>query len=221
MEGYGGADGASVVFEFLLKLLSLLLFFALENLGQKFGKSLEPKLFLKWGGKPSVSIMRNSDNSLDKISKLRYMTYLSNQLAQPLDQNIEVSNASANDAFYESAGNLLRERTRDQKTFPILFKENIQYGFRRNLFGLKQLSIVLNFGVSGLGVILLMTDLLKKVIPNPNIIILIAMIFVNICQAAYFLLAATEDTVQIAAKSYARQLILSCEVLIQNSNPKT
>ena len=41
----------------------------------------------------------------------------------------------------------VREETRDHTAYPLLFSENITYGFRRNLAGLKPTALVCNLVV--------------------------------------------------------------------------
>jgi hypothetical protein len=53
------------------------------------------------------------------------------------------------DAFYERCGNWLRENTRDTKKFKILFDENVTYGFRRNLLGLKYAALIIDLVILG------------------------------------------------------------------------
>ena len=60
----------------------------------------------------------------------------------------EEKDQTAADAFYEQAGTWLRENTRDTKKFSILFGENVTYGYRRNLLGLKWIALGLNLAVA-------------------------------------------------------------------------
>src|ERR1700721_3382076 len=50
---------------------------------------------------------------------------------------------SSGDALYEAYSNLLLERTRNTKTFRLLFEELISYRFRRNLLGIRPLGFPL------------------------------------------------------------------------------
>ena len=38
---------------------------------------------------------------------------------------------------YDSAARWLRKATRDRRQFNLVFTENVSYGFRRNLFGVR------------------------------------------------------------------------------------
>ena len=57
------------------------------------------------------------------------------------------------DQQYDATVNFLREATRDRSKFPLVFAENVNYGFRRNLWGLKPfgLSIALLAAIGSWG----------------------------------------------------------------------
>jgi hypothetical protein len=97
---------------------------------------VEPRIYREMGGKPSVTMMRPSDDLLDQASKDRYRTFLASKINRPEPTAaLERKNPPAADDFYELSGTWLRENTRDMKKFSILFNELATYGFRRNLFG--------------------------------------------------------------------------------------
>ena len=117
--------------------LTAVLTYFLSHLGRDRGKLKEPQLWKMWGGMPSVQILRKSDNHLDTATKSRYIDKLSQlcpvQISgdQDKDHNIQ----------FQAWTKFLISHTRDTKAYPLLFKENINYGFRRNLWALKELSI--------------------------------------------------------------------------------
>ena len=51
----------------------------------------------------------------------------------------------AADGKYAAGALWLIEHTRDRTRFPILFAENVGYGYRRNALGLKPLGLVVSF----------------------------------------------------------------------------
>jgi hypothetical protein len=53
----------------------------------------------------------------------------------------EVADPATADDLYETGVTALRELTRDDTQFPLVLKENIAYGFRRNLWGRKPYGI--------------------------------------------------------------------------------
>jgi hypothetical protein len=53
----------------------------------------------------------------------------------------EAENPAEADACYEAATKVLIQRTRDKEKYHVLFQELIDYGFRRNTWGLKMVAI--------------------------------------------------------------------------------
>ena len=112
----------------------------------------------------------------------------------------------------KQCGVWLRQNTRDTKKFPILFTENVTYGFRRNLLGVKWLALVLNVLVVAICVVMLWraswapeTEQSKRTI----VVLTVAM-----AHATYMLLAVRRTVVWDASKAYGRELILSCEAFL-------
>ena len=60
----------------------------------------------------------------------------------PTEQE-EEANLSWVDTKYEEAVTSLREATWDTSRFPLVFAENANYGFRRNLWGLKPIGALI------------------------------------------------------------------------------
>ena len=123
----------------------------LIQVSRDLGKGLEERLFQTWGGRPSAAMLRNADGRLDKPTKERYRTFLSESIpgltlasAEGERENPEKAHAG-----YESANRWLLEQTRDHARFGLLFTENINYGFRRNLLGLKPIAL----GVDAMAVV--------------------------------------------------------------------
>lgn len=128
--------------------------FLLTQLARDAGKKLEPRLFDLWGGLPSVDIFRHRDNRLDTITKTRYHRTMASLVKQtkPPTQNQERENPSFADEVYIAWSIYLRTHTRDQKKFPLLFKENINYGYRHNVLGLRPFGISIAILVGAIAV---------------------------------------------------------------------
>jgi hypothetical protein len=121
--------------------------FLFSQLGRDQGKKKEPELWKNWGGTPSIQVLRLRDQIIDKHTKLRYHQKL--QTLFPVttlpDQSMETNNPNEADEVYRAWTQFLITKTRDTKQYSLLFKENINYGFRRNLWGLKRIAITLIF----------------------------------------------------------------------------
>lgn len=191
----------------------LVLLFAIADFARARGRIIERKMYIEFGGMPSVIIFRRADRSIDEGSKERYRAFLGSRLGIKVPtSNEEDENQAEADRFYQQCGVWLREQTRDAKKFPLVFGENITYGFRRNLFGLKTLGLGLNVIVVAACLVLLWLDgwALYTDFGRRVTVVLIVALF----HAGYMLLAARKTSTWDAANAYGRQLILSCEALL-------
>ena len=119
--------------------------FLLTNVCREWGKRLEPKLYEKWGGKPTTQLLRHRDDTIEGVTKKRYHAFLATKIKEPFpDREQEDRNPIGADEVYQSAVRWLLNQTRDTKRFGILFKENITYGFRRNGLAMKPVGVLIS-----------------------------------------------------------------------------
>ncbi|MDH0863643.1 hypothetical protein [Mitsuaria sp. GD03876] len=196
----------------------LVLLFAIADFARTRGGAIEKNLFAKHGGMPSITLFRHSDTTIDAGSKARYRSFLAEQLNTPFPTpEEEAKNPEAGDAVYEQAGVWIRHNTRDVKKFSLLFSENVAYGFRRNLLGLKWIGLALNLVVVAASVLLLSKDgwAFDTSYAQRILVVLVVACF----HAMYMLVAVREAAVWDGAMAYGRQLILSCEAFISGKSP--
>lgn len=117
----------------------------LSSLGREWGKRKEPQLFKEWGGTPTTLMLLGVTTSLDHVTLNRYKRILEGKIAGLtfLDPAIDDSQPPNAAAICESAVKWLREATRDSKKFALIFAEKTNYGFRRNLLGVRPLAIMM------------------------------------------------------------------------------
>lgn len=117
---------------------------ALSFVPRAFGTRLEERLWREWGGAPATAYLRYSHPELDerqtaalhaKISKLDPVLHI------PTKEE-EAGDPAAADQCYDSMVRCVRVRTWGPKNYPMLFDENLSYGFRRNLLGMRPVGIV-------------------------------------------------------------------------------
>lgn len=194
----------------------LVLLFAIADFSRARGRAIEGKLYTEHGGMPSISMFRRNDETIDGGSKERYRNFLASELAltapSPSDESAD---PGAADAFYSQCGNWLRQNTRDMKKFPILFGENITYGFRRNLLGAKAFALSLNAIVVAICIFVLWR--LSWNIQTPLGGRIVAIFVIAAGHAGYMLLAVNRTAVWDASQVYGRELILSCESFLAHS----
>ena len=189
----------------------------LIQIGRDLGAALEGRLYQSWGGKPSAAMLRHTDDRLSKPTKDRYRTFLSTAvpgLALPSPQE-EAANPEQADTRYDSANRWLLEHTRDHARFDLLFTENMNYGFRRNLFGLKPIAL----GINATALILLIgmaagawTGQFSSTIHALSSEWWVSML-ITVLHTALFVAYIRGDWVRMAADTYAQQLLAACDSL--------
>lgn len=114
----------------------------LANIARNRGKAVEEKLVAKWGGMPSTLLLRHRDSFLDSTTTNRYHSYIKDRLGIALpDAATELADVNMADDLYRGATKLLIEKTRG-KGHALLLKENIAYGFQRNMLGMKPFGVL-------------------------------------------------------------------------------
>lgn len=134
----------------IILLISTVLFLAvLKFLGStisSLGKEKEKQLYKKWGGKPTNMLLRFSDETINSHTKKRYHKFFKENIEgiNFLPWGKEKADLVEADKNFESAIDFLRNQRRDKSKYPLVFEENINYGFSRNLFAMKPRGVLLN-----------------------------------------------------------------------------
>jgi hypothetical protein len=132
-------------------LVAMGLIHLLSQLARDRGRDLQPTLFAQWGGAPTTARLRHRDTAINRVTKMRYHAKGSVVLGIPFPtEREELDNPDAADEVYQSFVDYLRDHTRDSAAFPLVLEENINFGFRRNLLGLRFLGLPLS--VVGCGI---------------------------------------------------------------------
>lgn len=177
------------------------------------GKRAEARWFAEQGGKPSVAMLRHRDPRIAAPQKARYHAFLSTNvpdLRLPSPEEEREDPRAADDAYQAGVAWLL-ERTRDKSKFALLFRRNVEYGFRRNLTALRGMALTMDAGL-GLTLLALFGAASAGLVtpaPRPAWAVLAA--------AAVHALAAwrvlTPAWVHRASDEYGRQLLAACDAL--------
>jgi hypothetical protein len=119
--------------------------FLLSQIGRQQGKKKEKKLWEDWGGTPTIQLLRWRNQVIPSYVKKRYHAALQERVPEAAfpDPAFESQFPVEADEIYAAWSHYLRVETRDTKTWNLIFKENINYGFRRNLWGMKPAAIML------------------------------------------------------------------------------
>lgn len=173
------------------------------------GRALEKKLYVEWGGRPTTIWLRQHDSNLDDTTKSRYYSFLEKNIegwVAPTSDEQRFNEVTC-DSRYDSAVKWLLEYTRNTGDFPLVFKELVSYGFRRNLRGMKI------FGITVSVVAILVNSFLIYLLePNETLITLaLAVIIGSSLSILAWLFIVTKNWVKDSAYAYARALLASCD----------
>jgi hypothetical protein len=187
------------------------LFAVFSDVARRRGRAIEPSIVEKMGGLPTTVTLRHGDETYDTATKAGFHKFIAAKLHQPAPSPAEeAADPQVADAYYSRGVTWLRENTRNTKKFDVLFNENVSYGFRRNLLGLKLPGFILN----ALIVVICLAIFWRRWpvdLSNGFDAKLLAVIVIALLHAAYLALFVTEEGVFEAARVYARQLLLSTQ----------
>ena len=198
-------------FHYATALVSVGLFtYLLAQLGRDRGKINEAKLFSLWGGKPTTIIFRHNDDTIDPVTKKRYHKLLTEKIdgIQIPTPEQEQNDSKLADQVYESCTKYLISKTRDTKKFPLIFKENVNYGFRRNLWGMKTWAIIVLFFSTIIHVIIA-TEYFTNYSFKPNKDAYLYGVFFSIF--IFWVFIVTPNWIRIIAEEYAKRLYETLE----------
>jgi hypothetical protein len=132
-------------------ILAFIVLYQLSDWVRERGLAAQDELYRQWGGKPSVLLLSHFQTVIAPDTLVRCHNKLRELDPRlPLPQTREEEQADPGKAAdaYRSCNELLLERTRDKAKFCLLHEENIRYGARRNMYGVRW--VALGLAVAGL-----------------------------------------------------------------------
>jgi hypothetical protein len=203
------------------------LLYGLAVLSRTQGKRTERRLLQEWSGWPTTVWLRHSSDFLQPQTVARYHAYLAaNVPGLRLPSAVEESRGGANaDLAFSSAVKWLQERARG-KDFPLVEKENAEYGFRRNLRGMRPIGLVsclLAATLSATAILQGHRDLAVALVDLSGIQCwqalagvsppIVGATIVDVIAIAGWLIVAQDQWVRDAGDQYARALLATCDKL--------
>ena len=180
------------------------LLYFMSQVASDFGKRLEPALWDSWGGPPTTQFLRHDNEQLNPVTRARIHAKLRAFGLRVPTAEEEKSDRERALEFYSSAVDDIRRRTRDSKRFHLVYEGNIEYGYRRNMLGLKPVGLA----IAALAVVASGWSLFYGwhtdgvILPGALVITLL-----NTCVALGWLIGVRSATVRITADRYARYLL--------------
>ena len=183
---------------------------ALARFARAMGTRCQAALFESWDGPPATAMLRHSDDRINAVTKAKMHAALGTsgpRLNMP-NANEEAADPVAADEIYDAAVDWLRRHTRESSQYPLVFAENISYGFMRNLYGMKPLGIV--FSVMSLGVVGTAIYYSASSGLAVNYALMITALVIQATLLVYWLWHIKPSAVRVPAEGYARALLECC-----------
>ncbi len=201
--------------------------YVLGRISRDAGKRIQDKLFAKWGGAPTTQLLRFRDPTFDAHTKERFHNTLAKGLGKALPTaEAERLDPLAADELYRAATVWLIGQTRDTKKFPLVFKENVAFGFHRNSLGVRPVGIAIAL-ICVIWVVFhakVITSSQPYVLPE-RVLTLDPAAAVALGIGAIMLLILifllNENALKRAGFSYAERLLQSCDHLNQGTPKST
>lgn len=193
---------------------SILFSIALSVFGAQFsrdrGKIKEVELWRNWGGPPTTQFLRHSDTQFNPVRRSRIHKFLQTKLKDlqlPTPEK-EQENPQYSDQVYEAYTRYLISKTRNSNQYPLILKENINYGFLRNLWGLKPFGITISLIGFIISVLYSRNEWLNsgRVSAESTVVVIFCLSFF-----ATWLFWVSPKRIRVAAEAYAERLLEYCE----------
>jgi hypothetical protein len=192
-------------------LVIIIILFLIAKVARERGKVIQGNLLEEWGGFPSSIYLKHSDATIDERTKKRYHNYLSKNISHinlPTDKE-ELENPDLYKKEYNSAIQWLLEKTRDTNKYHLLYQDNINYGFSRNMLGIKPFGIIftlISIVINCFCIYQNKYSSLFELPPKAWLSFIISMFFILL-----WIVFVRKNWVKSTAAAYARTLLATCE----------
>ena len=194
------------------------------QVGREQGRKKQPSLWKSWGGPPTTRLLRHHHPADDLAMPSGLRQKVEEWAGYPLPDHQDEETCSAwADTKYEEVVRSLLEATRDTSRFPLVFAENVNYGYRRNLWGLRPFGTPIAVILTLCSWTLLALTIWGRpwpepwwdIFPNPDsvAVIRLAVAVANTSIAAFWLFWVKPSWVKVVADAFAIKLFESVETL--------
>lgn len=156
---------------------------------------------------PAQAFLLPSNSALDTVTKQRYYKFLEEKVegfcVHESDEEMK--------PMVATAVTWLIAKTRDEKRFPLIHEENINFGFSYNLLGVRKFGVLLTILGLILNVSALYLKLHEKLFFDFNADALIASTIIDLLFLILWIKIVNKKLVQSCGKKYARALLSACD----------
>jgi hypothetical protein len=202
------------------------LLYGLAVVSRTQGRKLEKRLLQDWDGWPTTIWLRHASQYLQPQTLDRYHRFFTMNvpgLVLPTPED-EIRDKRSADLAYASGVKWLQERCRG-KDFPLVEKENAEYGFRRNLRGMRPIGLTAAFIAAGTSILIILVghhefgsalrdfsieQIWLSMVALPPAVV--AATIIDIFAIIGWLAIVRDQWVRDAGDQYARALLANCDV---------
>jgi hypothetical protein len=180
------------------------------------GNSIQRNYFNRWGGAPIILLFMPDNDEIDQYTKKRYFKWLNSKIPD-LNLSLDQDDKSDLQQKIRSATNFLREYTRDKKKYPAIYRDNVAYGFSRNLVAIKYVGLAMSIISLVVNVAVIFYPDYFQLISGQNstysvTFLGVAALTVSVLSIFLLLFVVNESFVKQRAYRYARSLLEICEM---------
>jgi hypothetical protein len=130
------------------------LVYALGQLASALGERIQSRLWESWGGPPSTRFMRHRDSFFTENLKRLIYKQIPQTLSMPLmTEDEEARDSQQADKEINGAFLRVKDYLRENDSRGLWFTHNVEYGFCRNLLGLRVLWIIVSLAAIAFAVV--------------------------------------------------------------------
>ena len=194
------------------------------QVGRDRGSKKQPGLWASWGGSSVIRLLRHLHTPGDPKLTPALRQQIENWLGYPLPtREQEQDDPEWADSKYQQVETSLREATRDRARFPLVFAENVNYGFRRNLWGIKPFGPILALVAASFAWALFLLTIWGRpwpdpwwdIVANPDSVAVIRLLvaITDTGFAIFWIFWVNQSWVKKVADAYAERLTESVQTL--------
>ena len=117
--------------------------FVASQIGADFGRRLEKRLWAKWGGPTTTRFLRHRNGEYNAMTRRTVHESLIGLGHRIPTEEEEDQNPDYADECYSACTAEIRRLTRNKRRYPLVHKRLIDYGFRRNMLGLRWVGLTI------------------------------------------------------------------------------
>lgn len=180
--------------------------FVLSSAVRSRGLAMQVKLFRIWNGPPTTHALRNRGSEWPSAQRQRWRDVTARVTSCELpDESEEIQDPASSDGKIDVAVRELRTMTEGKAKFPMLFMENRNFGYERNLLAMRPAGLILALiSALSLGVVEALHH--SGRVHGVSLTSLTIGIAVDLVIGAFWMLVPSERRAWLVGKRYAEQL---------------